>query len=328
MNVTVLDDTYDVVRSLKCFTRLSEQGHSLTVWNDHCIDTDVLAERLAGTEVLMLMRERTPVRAALLERLPVLRLITLNGVTPHIDLDACTRQGVAVSTRPYVSTATAELTWALVLMSVRRLPLEMASLKAGRWQSAGMASGLHGRTLGVWGFGQIGRQVAGFGRAFGMRVQVWSRDGGLEKARAEGFETASGKEMLFETSDVLSLHVRLAPETQGCVTAADLARMKADALIVNSSRARLIEDGALVAALRAGRPGMAAVDVFEHEPMLDPLHPLLQMDNVICTPHLGYVERQQYEGMYGDQIDRLFTYLQGSPAFIVNPEAMADKSAR
>lgn len=328
MKITVLDDTYDVVRGLKCFERVAQHGHELSVWTDHCTDTDALAERLAETEVLMLMRERTPVRAALLDRLPALKVITLNGVTPHIDLEACTRLGVAVSTRAYVSTATAELTWALVLMSVRRIPLEMASLKAGRWQSAGMASGLHGRTLGVWGFGQIGRQVAGFGRAFGMRVQVWSREQGREKARAEGFETASTKEMLFENSDVLSLHVRLAPETEGCVTAADLARMKPDALIVNSSRARLIEDGALVAALGAGRPGMAAVDVFEHEPMLDPRHPLLQMGNVICTPHLGYVERQQYEGMYGDQIDRLFSYLEGNPAFLVNPEVLTAKSTR
>jgi D-3-phosphoglycerate dehydrogenase len=276
----------------------------------------------------MLMRERTPVRAALLERLPALRLITLNGVTPHIDLEACTRQGVAVTTRPYVSTATAELTWALVLMSVRRIPHEMASLKAGHWQSAGMAKGLNGRTLGVWGYGQIGRQIAGFGRAFGMKVLVWSREAGLETARADGFETAVSKKALFETSDVLSLHVRLAPDTHGCVTAADLARMKPDALLVNTSRARLIEDGALVAALRAGRPGMAAVDVFEHEPMLDPAHPLLQMPNVIATPHLGYVERQQYECMYGDQIDRMYAYFEGRPAFIANPEVLQDRRTR
>jgi D-3-phosphoglycerate dehydrogenase len=320
VKISILDDNYDVVRTLPCFARLA--GHSVVIWNDHCTDIEVLGERLADTDVLMLMRERTPVGAELLERMPGLKLITLNGVTPHIDLEACTRRGVAVTTRAYVSTATAELTWALVLMSVRRIPREMESLKAGHWQSAGMASGLHGRTLGVWGYGQIGRQVAGFGRAFGMDVQVWSRDTGLAKARDDGFSTADSKETLFESSDVLSVHVRLAPDTHGCVTAADLARMKPDALFVNSSRARLVEDGALVAALRAGRPGMAAIDVFEEEPMRDVTHPLLQMDNVICTPHLGYVERQQYEGMYGDQIERLFSYFAGTPAFIANPEVL------
>jgi D-3-phosphoglycerate dehydrogenase len=321
MNVGILDDTYDVVRGLPCFARLRE--HEVTVWNDHVVETDVLADRLARVQVLMLMRERTPVSAALLERLPALKLITLNGVTPHIDLAACTRRGVAVTTRPYVSTATAELTWALVLMSSRRIPREMASLKRGDWQSAGMANGLHGRMLGVWGYGQIGKQVAQFGRAFGMRVQVWSRPSGLEKARADGFECAGSQRELFESSDVLSLHVRLAPETQGCVTAADLAAMKPDALIVNTSRARLIEAGALVAALRKGRPGMAAVDVFEDEPMRDPAHPLLHMDNVICTPHLGYVERQQYEGMYGDQIDRMEAFFARRPEGIVNPDVLS-----
>jgi D-3-phosphoglycerate dehydrogenase / 2-oxoglutarate reductase len=317
MNVGVLDDTYDVVRSLPCFARLRE--HEVSIWNDHVVDVDVLAARLAHVQVLMLMRERTPISAALLERLPELKLITLNGVTPHIDLAACTRRGVAVTTRPYISTATAELTWALVLMSSRRIPREMASLKRGDWQSAGMANGLNGRLLGVWGYGQIGKQVAQFGRTFGMRVQVWSRPSGLQKAQADGFESAGSKEALFESSDVLSLHVRLAPETHGCVTAADLASMKPDALIVNTSRARLIEDGALVAALRQGHPGMAAVDVFEDEPMRDPAHPLLQMDNVICTPHLGYVERQQYEGMYGDQIDRMEAFFAHRPEGIVNP---------
>jgi D-3-phosphoglycerate dehydrogenase len=320
MNITFLDDNHDVVRSLACFEGL--RGHEVAVWNDHVVDVDRLAERLAHTEVLMLMRERTPIRAALIGRLPRLKLITLNGVTPHIDLDACTRRGIVVSTQPYVSSATAELTWALLLMSLRRIPLEMASLKAGRWQSGGMANGVRGRTLGVWGYGQIGQQVAGFGRAFGMKVLVWSRERGLEQARADGFEAAASKAALFERSDVLSLHVRLAPDTQGCVQAADLARMKPDALLVNTSRSRLIEEGALVAALRAGRPGMAAVDVYDDEPMTDTSHPLLQMPNVICTPHLGYVERAQYEGMYGDQIARVQAFLEGRPTGVANPEVL------
>jgi len=320
MKITILDDTYDVVRSLPNF-RLVE-GHEVTVWNDHTKSEDELAGRLADTEVLMLLRERTPIRAPLLARLPRLRLITLNGVTPHIDLDACTAQGIAVSTRPYVSTATAELTWALILMSERRLPREMASLKAGEWQSSGMGSGLNGKTLGVWGYGQIGKQIAGFGRAFGMRVGVWSRPASLAQARADGMQAFASKEALFTECDVVSLHVRLSPETQGCVTYHDLRSMKPGALIVNTSRARLIEEGALVRALREGRPGMAAVDVFEDEPMKDVDHPLLHMDNVICTPHLGYVETNQYDAMYGDQFRRFLAFIEGRPEDIVNPEVL------
>ena len=320
MNIAILDDTYDIVRTLPSFARI--KSHAVTVWQDHTKDIDILAGRLRDTEVLMLLRERTPIPAGLIDRLPKLRLITLNGVTPHIDLDACTARGVAVSTRAYVSTATAELTWALILMSLRRLPAEMASLKAGQWQSSGVGCGARGKTLGIWGYGQIGQQVARFGRAFGMRVIVWSRASGLRQAQADGFDVAPSRQYLFAESDVLSLHVRLAPDTEGCVRAEDLARMKPDALIVNTSRARLIEDGALVRALRAGRPGMAAVDVYDSEPMIDTRNPLLHMDNVICTPHLGYVERQQYDDMYGDQFDRMQAYFAGQPAGVVNAQAL------
>ena len=320
MKIAILDDTYDVVRDLPCYSRL--HAHEVTVLNDHVTDASALAARLVGVEVLMLMRERTAIDAALLDQLPALRLITLNGVTPHIDLAACSRRGIAVTTRHYVSSATAELTWALVLMASRRIPQEMESLRRGQWQSAGMATGLSGRALGVWGYGQIGRQVAQFGRAFGMTVRVWSRPAGLARAETDGFQAADGKAALFEQSDVVSLHVRLAPETVGCVGPTDLARMKPDALLVNTSRARLIEPGALVAALRQGRPGAAAVDVYEDEPMRDPAHPLLQMKNVICTPHLGYVERQQYEGMYSDQIDRMEAYFAQRAEGVVNPDAM------
>ncbi len=320
MNLSILDDTYDVVRSLPSFRLIAQ--HDVAVWNDHTKDEDELGRRLADTEVLMLLRERTPIRASLLARLPKLRLITLNGVTPHIDLPACTAQGIAVSTRPYVSTATAELTWALMLMAVRRLPREMRSLREGRWQSAGMGGGLQGKRLGVWGYGQIGKQVAGFGRAFGMRVGIWSRPASLEQARADGFDVFAHKQQLFAECDVVSLHVRLAPETQSCVTYDDLQSMGPGALLVNTSRARLIEEGALVRALQAGRPGMAAVDVFEDEPMTDTRHPLLQMDNVICTPHLGYVETNQYDGMYGDQFRRFIAFTEGRPQDIANPEVL------
>ena len=324
MNITILDDTYGVVKSLPSIARLS--GHSVSIWQDHTKDTEVLARRLADADVLMLIRERTPIRSELIERLPRLKLITLNGVTPHIDLVACTSRGIAVTTRPYVSKATAELTWALILMSMRRLPQEMESLKRGKWQSSGLADGLHGKTLGVWGYGQIGRQVAGFGKAFGMNVLVWSRLGGLAMAREDGWATSADKRALFEQSDVLSLHVRLSPDTDGCVTYLDLCTMKPTALLINTSRARLIEDGALVQALKDGRPGRAAVDVFENEPMLDTAHPLLNMDNVICTPHLGYVEQQQYDDMYGDQIDRMHAFFAGNPQHLANPEVISTYS--
>jgi D-3-phosphoglycerate dehydrogenase len=227
-----------------------------------------------------------------------------------------------------VSAATAELTWALILMSVRRLPREMASLKAGRWQSSGMGGGLRGKTLGIWGYGQIGKQVAGFGRAFGMDVRVWSRPASLEQARADGLRTFDSKEALFTESDIVSLHMRLSPETQASVTHADLRTMKSDALLVNTSRARLVEDGALVRALREGRPGMAAVDVYEDEPMTDVRHPLLSLENVICTPHLGYVETNQFDDMYGDQFRRFLAFIEGRPEHIANPEVLAHPGSR
>ena len=320
MKIAILDDTYGVVRTLPSASLMD--GHELSIWQDHTKDVDVLAQRLADTEVLMLLRERTPIPRALLQRLPRLRLITLNGVTPHIDLLACTELGVAVSTHSYVSTATAELTWALMLMSLRRLPREMDSLKQGHWQCAGMGQGLRGKNLGIWGYGQIGQQVAQFGRVFGMQVGVFSREAGLAKARADGFATFGDKAALLAHSDVLSLHVRLAPQTQGCLTYADLCSMKPGSLLVNTSRARLIEDGALVRALAQGRPAMAAIDVFEEEPMRDTDHPLLHMDNVICTPHLGYVELNQYDGMYRDQFERFLAFIDGRPRHIANPEVL------
>ncbi len=321
MNVAILDDYQDAVRTLACFGKLA--GHRVTIWNDHTKDVNVLAERLRDTEALVLIRERTPIRAPLLERLDKLRLISQNSVYPHIDVVACTRRGVILSSgmhsRP--SYATAELTWGLVIAALRRIPQEVAALKAGRWQST-IGDGLHGRTLGIFGYGRIGAVVAGYGKAFGMKVLVWGREGTLAKARADGHAAAASKQQLFEESDVLTLHLRLIDPTRGIVDGADLARMKPTALIVNTSRAGLIEPGALEKALRAGRPGMAAVDVFEEEPVLGAQHPLLALDNALCTPHLGYVERASYEFAFGHAFDQILAYAAGKPVNVINPEAI------
>jgi D-3-phosphoglycerate dehydrogenase len=323
MNITILDDYQDVVRTLRCFSKL--EGHNVTIWNDHTKDVEVLAQRLKDTEALVLIRERTPIRAPLIERLPKLKLISQRSVYPHIDIEACTRRGVIVSSdmhpgRP--SYATAELTWGLIIAAMRHIPQEVAALKAGRWQST-VGTGLRGRTLGIFGYGRIGSVVAGYGKAFGMKVLVWGRPSSLERARADGFQTAHSREAFFEECDVLSLHLRYTDATRGIVTAADLARMKPTALLVNTSRAGLIEPGALAEALRRGRPGMAAVDVYEEEPVLGGNHPLLKMDNAVCTPHLGYVERDAYESQFSSIFDQILAYAAGRPINVVNPEALA-----
>jgi D-3-phosphoglycerate dehydrogenase len=323
MKISILDDYHDTLRSLRCFTKLA--GHDVTIWNDHVQDTDALAQRLKDTEGLVLMRERTKIRAPLLERLPNLRLISQRSVYPHIDIDACTRLGVIVSSNQHPgspSYATAELTWGLVLAAKRQIPQQMSALKAGKWQ-IGIGSTLRGKTLGIYGYGRIGSVVAGYGRAFGMNVSVWARKASLARARADGYAAARSKETFFEQCDIISLHMRLVEATRGIVTAADLARMKPTALLVNTSRAPLIEPGALVNALRAGRPGMAAVDVYEEEPVLDPAHPLLLMENVVCTPHIGYVSRDEYEVQFADIFDQITAYAAGNPMNVVNPEALA-----
>ncbi|HLN12563.1 MAG TPA: D-2-hydroxyacid dehydrogenase family protein [bacterium] len=322
MKVAILDDYHDTLRTLRCFSKLA--GHEVTIWHDHVQDTDVLAARLRDTEALVLIRERTAIRAPLLERLPHLRLISQRSVYPHIDVDACTRLGVIVSSSQHAGTpsyAAAELTWGLILASVRQIPQQMASLRAGTWQ-IGVGRTLRGRTLGIFGYGRIGAVVAGYGRAFGMRVLVWSREPSLARARTDGYATAGGQAELFETCDIVSLHLRLVAATRGIVTAADLARMKPDALLVNTSRAALIEPGALVQGLRAGRPGMAAVDVFEEEPLLDPRDSLLGMAQVVCTPHIGYVSRDEYEIQFADIFDQITAYAAGSPINVVNPDAL------
>jgi D-3-phosphoglycerate dehydrogenase len=322
MNVTILDDYFDTIRTLPCFRKLD--GHHVVIWNDHVADIDLLAERLEDTEALVLIRERTQIRAPLIDRLPHLRLISQRSVYPHIDVDACTRRGVIVSSNLHAdspSYAAAELTWGLILAAERQIPQQMRSLQAGRWQMS-VGRTLRGRTLGIHGYGRIGSTVAGYGRAFGMRVIVWARDASLARAAADGYEVASSREMFYETADIVSLHMRLVPETRGIVTAADLARMKPDALLVNTSRSQLIESDALVNALLAGRPGRAAVDVFDHEPLRDPADALVTLPNVVCTPHIGYVTHEEYDLQFSDIFDQILAYAEGRPTNVVNPDVL------
>ena len=328
LTITILDDTFDTLRTLACFRRLD--GHEVEVWNDHVQDTDVLAGRLKGTEALVLIRERTRIEAPLLDRLDTLRLISLRSAYPHIDVAACTRRGVIVSSDQHAGTpsyAAAELTWGLMLAAMRQIPQQMRSLQAGHWQM-GVGNTLRGRTLGIHGYGRIGSTVAGYGKAFGMKVVVWGREEALARAKAEGYDVAPSRDAFYERCDVVSLHIRLVPETRGIVTAADLARMKPTALLVNTSRAHLIEPGALVRALRAGRPGMAAVDVHDEEPLRDRHHPLLTMDHVVCTPHIGYVTRDEYEIQFGDVFDQVAAYAEGRPINVVNPAALQRLATR
>ena len=322
MKITILDDYQNVVRTLDAFKKVA--GHDVTIWNDHTKDVDVLAERLKDTEALVLIRERTPIRAPLIARLPRLRLISQRSVYPHIDVAACTEHGVLLCSDMHPgkpSYATAELTWGLTIAAMRRIPQEVAALKAGRWQST-VGLGLRGKTLGIFGYGRIGSTVAGYGKAFGMKVLVWGREASLARARADGYSAARNREAFFEECDVISLHLRYNDATRGIVTGADLARMKPTALIVNTSRAGLIAPGALVEALKKGRPGMAAVDVYEDEPVLGAQHPLLAMDNVVCTPHIGYVERNGYESQFNSSFDQILAYAAGKPINMVNPEAL------
>jgi D-3-phosphoglycerate dehydrogenase len=328
MKISILDDYHDTLPTLDCFSKLSR--HDVEVWNDHVQDVDALAERLRDTEALVLIRERTEIRAPLLRRLPKLRLISQRSVYPHIDVDACTECGVVVSSSMHAGTpsyAAAELTWALVLAAMRQLPRQVAALKAGTWQ-VGVGHTLRGKTLGVYGYCRIGGVVAGYGKAFGMNVWVWARSGSRQRARGDGYTVAPSKEAFFSECDVLSLHMRLVDATCGIVTAGDLAAMKPTALLVNTSRAPLIEPGALVAALKSGRPGMAAVDVYEAEPVLDARHPLLAMENVVCTPHIGYVTRDEYEVQFSDVFDQIVAYATGTPINVVNPSVLEHGSAR
>ena len=322
MKIAILDDYFDTLRTLQCFHKLD--GHEVTVWNDHVQDIDTLAARLKDAEVLVLIRERTQIRGPLLERLDALRLISQRSVYPHIDIDACTRRGVIVSSDQHAgspSYAAAELTWGLIIAAMRQIPQQMFALRAGTWQ-LGVGNSLRNKTLGIYGYGRIGTTVAGYGKVFGMNVVVWAREPSLQRARSDGYAAAQSKRAFFESCDVLSLHMRLVQDTLGIVTRDDLSCMKPTALLVNTSRAPLIEPGALVDALREGRPGMAAIDVYEEEPLRDPDHPLLTMDNIVCTPHIGYVTRDEYEIQFADIFDQIKAYAAGSPINVVNPKVV------
>ena len=328
MKISILDDYHDTLRTLECYKKLS--GHEVRIWNDHAQEVDTLAERLHDTEVLVLIRERTEVRRPLLQRLNKLRLISQRSVYPHIDVDACTELGIIVSSSQHAGTpsyAAAELTWALVLAAMRQVPQQMSALKAGKWQ-IGVGNDLRGKTLGIYGYGRIGSVVAGYGKAFGMTILVWAREGSLVRARSDGYATARSKEQFFSDCDVLSLHMRLVDATRGIVTGQDLARMKPTALLVNTSRAGLIEPGALLAALKAGRPGRAAVDVYEEEPVLGINYPLFAMDNVVCTPHIGYVTRDEYEIQFSDIFEQIVAYAAGTPINVVNPQVLESANLR
>ena len=331
MNIVILDDYQDAVRKLACAARL--EPYPAKVYTNTIKGLGQLAVRLRDAEVLVLIRERTHITRQLVEKLPRLKMISQTGrVGPHIDLAACTERGIVVAEGAGSPIAPAELTWALIMAAMRRLPQYIGNLKHGAWQQSGLKSAsmppnfglgsvLRGRTLGIWGYGRIGQIVASYGRAFGMPVLVWGSPDSMARARADGHHAAPTRAEFFALSDVLSLHLRLVDATLGIVKLEDLARMKPSALLVNTSRAELIEPDALVSALNRGRPGMAAVDVFESEPILQG-HALLRLENCICTPHIGYVEQDSYELYFGAAFDNIVNYLRGTPSNIVNPGAL------
>lgn len=331
MNIIILDDYQDAVRKLKCATVMEQLNAK--VFTNTVKGIGQLSVRLRDAEVLVLIRERTQFPKQLLEKLPKLKLISQTGQAgAHIDIDTCTRLGIAVAEGVRSPTAPAELTWALIMAAMRRLPQYIGNLKHGAWQQSGLKAGsmppnfglgtvLQGRTLGIWGYGRIGQIVAGFGRAFGMKVTVWGSESARLTAEHDGFAAAPSREAFFETCDVLSLHLRLQESTRGIVKLDSLSLMKPTALLVNTSRAELIEEGALVSALNRGRPGMAAVDVFESEPILQG-HPLLRLENAVCTPHIGYVEQDNYEFYFEAAFDNIVNFIAGTPTNIVNPEAL------
>ena len=331
MNIVILDDYQDAVRKLPCAARL--QAYQAKVYTNTVKGLGQLSVRLKDADVIVLNRERTHLPRALIEKLPKLKLVVQTGkIGPHVDVAACTERGIAVADGAGSPTAPAELTWALIMAAMRRLPHYIANLKHGVWQQSGLKSGampanfgvgtvLKGKTLGVWGYGKIGQLVAGYGEAFGMKVIVWGRDSSRERAVVDGFEAASSRDDFFAQCDVLSLHLRLSDDTRGTVRLDDLSKMKPTAVLVNTSRAELIEPDALMAALNRGRPGMAAVDVFESEPILQG-QALLRLENCICTPHIGYVEQNSYELYFSAAFDNVINFIKGTPTNIVNPGAL------
>ena len=324
MKIAVIDDYQDAFKTLKCYTKL--RGHEVVVYNETERDAARLAERLKDAEAVILTQQRSRFPRAVIERLPKLRLVSQTGRNVgHIDVEACTERGIVVSAGGAGNpNPTAELTWGLILAALRHIPYEVKRLREGHWLST-LGIGVQGKTMGIYAFGRIGSIVANVGRAFGARVVCWGREGSTARARAAGYEVAKSRDAFFAEADILSLHIPLNKETRGIVTREDLGRMKPTALIVNASRAGLIADGALVDALKAGRPGMAAVDVYEDEPVIGASHPLLKMENVVCTPHLGYVEKDTYEAYYDFVVEQILAYAAGNPVNVVNPDVIGKK---
>jgi D-3-phosphoglycerate dehydrogenase len=319
MKVHILDDWFDTLRALPCFDLLA--GHDVTVWTDHEPDPVALAQRVHDAEALVLFRERTRIGADLLDRLPGLRLVSQRSVYPHVDVGACTRNGVLLCSNMHSDTpsyAAAEHTLALILASYRQIPEQVASIRAGTWQ-AGVGRTLRGRTLGLYGYGRIARAVAGYARAIGMTVQWWGSEDGRARAIADGEQVPQDRETFFATSDIISLHVRLKPGTRGIVSAKDLAAMRARALFVNTSRSGLVEPGALEAEIARGRI-FAAVDVFDTEPLHDRAHPLLAHPNVLPTPHIGYVTEDEFDLQFTDIFEQINAFAAGAPIHMINPE--------
>jgi D-3-phosphoglycerate dehydrogenase len=331
MNIVILDDYQDVVRKLNCATKL--ESYQAKVYTNTIKGIGQLSVRLKDAEILVLIRERTHITRQLIEKLPNLKLISQTGkVGSHVDVAACTERGIVVAEGAGSPIAPAELTWALIMAAMRRIPQYISHLKHGAWQQSGLKSGsmptnfglgqvLRGKTLGIWGYGKIGQLLAGYGKAFGMRVLLWGSEASREHGLKDGLNVAASREEFFAEADIISLHLRLVDATRGIVTSADLQRMKPTALLVNTSRAELIESDALLAGLNRGRPGMAAIDVFESEPILQG-HALLRLENCICTPHIGYVEQDSYELYFGLAFDNVVNFIKGTPTNIVNPGAL------
>ena len=324
MKIAVIDDYQNAFKTLKCFPKLN--GHEVQIYTDPETSLDKLADRLKDADAVVLTQQRTYFPRALIEKLPKLKLIGQTGrAATHIDLEACSEKGIVVSAGGAGnSNATAELTWGLILSALRNLPFEVKRLQEGRWQST-LGTGVNGKILGIYAYGKIGSIVAAVGKAFGARVVCWGREGSTGRARAAGFEVAKSREEFFADADILSLHLPLNKDTRGIVSRSDLARMKSTALLVNASRSGLIEKGALEEALQAGRPGKAAVDVYDQEPVLGANHSLLKMTNATCTPHLGYVTRESYEDYYAVVVDDILAFAAGKPNHVLNPEALGKK---
>jgi D-3-phosphoglycerate dehydrogenase / 2-oxoglutarate reductase len=328
MKIAVIHDYADVFRGTRAYPKLKD--HDVRIFTDAYTDPARVVEQVSGCDAVLLTQQRVPITRPIVEKLPQLKLISQTGRNvSHIDVAACTEHGIVISAgggsgggSPYSTTA--ELAWGLIISSLRSIPYEVERFKQGHWHST-VGTRLHGRTLGIYAFGHIGGAVARVGKAFGMKVVCWGREGSTARAKTEGFEIAPSREAFFENADIVSLHLPLNKETRGIVTADDLARMKPTALIVNTSRAPLIAEGALVAALKQGRPGFAAVDVYEQEPVTGASHPLLGMQNALCTPHLGYAERGSYEALYANAVEQLLAYAAGAPINVANPEAIGKR---